>query len=437
MIRTIISFLCFIPIFLSAQWTLKYDIKGLTQCFDAYDENVAIAAQFRDVHFTFDGGTTWHTKSLAAYFPDNKGGVTDISIKAKSVWVCTGDGRIIKGSIEDTTQWSLQYEHLKKMFCNFIKMFDLDNGVAMFDGGPEISALILKTTNGGKDWIDANNQNLMGLLAASGGNKLIDFHDMNNGIFSATNMMNVYSQKRLLLKTVDGGKSWQLLNENSSIYFTNILMYNENTAVACGLVYSATTGNKFSLFYSVDGGQNWYQYEQPNSSRTLGSFGFVPGDPQKIWFSYNSDLYFTRDAGKTFSLQLKTDSEWLPKIIFVNDKVGWLLSNNGKIYKITNGNIVGVKEEDSQLHAVFKLEQNFPNPFNPTTTISFSLPQRSNVKFVLLDILGREVMDIASGSYGAGIHSVHLNASNLSTGVYIYKLTADNFQSSKKLVLIK
>jgi hypothetical protein len=85
----------------------------------------------------------------------------------------------------------------------------------------------------------------------------------------------------------------------------------------------------------------------------------------------------------------------------------------------------------------FKLSQNYPNPFNPTTMISFTLPQRSNIHLTLVDMLGREVKEIASGEFEAGIHTVQLNASGLASGVYIYRLNAGNYGSAKKLIVTK
>jgi endo-1,4-beta-xylanase len=94
-------------------------------------------------------------------------------------------------------------------------------------------------------------------------------------------------------------------------------------------------------------------------------------------------------------------------------------------------------EEYEKVSRKFDLLQNYPNPFNPTTTISFNLPQRSSVRLVLMDILGREVINIDKGSVEAGAHKIELNASGLTSGVYIYRLEAGNFISSKKLILMK
>ncbi len=85
----------------------------------------------------------------------------------------------------------------------------------------------------------------------------------------------------------------------------------------------------------------------------------------------------------------------------------------------------------------FALDQNYPNPFNPTTTITFALPNSSNVKLVVYDAVGRMVAELVSGKLEAGYHTINFNASSLASGVYFYKLTAGEFSSIKKLMLLK
>ena len=90
----------------------------------------------------------------------------------------------------------------------------------------------------------------------------------------------------------------------------------------------------------------------------------------------------------------------------------------------------------------FRLNQNHPNPFNPSTTISFSLPVESNVKIKLFNLLGQEVAQISEGDFTAGNHNVNFVAGNLSSGTYIYTLEAQgangaSFKSTKKMILLK
>ena len=85
----------------------------------------------------------------------------------------------------------------------------------------------------------------------------------------------------------------------------------------------------------------------------------------------------------------------------------------------------------------YKLHNNFPNPFNPTTTIKYEIPKLSKVTIVLYDIKGRKVKTLVNRNHQAGKYQLKLNASNMASGVYFYKIEADNFTNVKKCMLIK
>lgn len=85
----------------------------------------------------------------------------------------------------------------------------------------------------------------------------------------------------------------------------------------------------------------------------------------------------------------------------------------------------------------FMLEQNYPNPFNPVTNIHFSIPKAGMVKLVVFDALGRQVTELVNSSYNAGTYKVDFDASNLSTGVYFYRLETEGFTDIKKMMLVK
>ena len=90
----------------------------------------------------------------------------------------------------------------------------------------------------------------------------------------------------------------------------------------------------------------------------------------------------------------------------------------------------------------FVLEQNYPNPFNPTTTIRYSIPYNIKsktliVKLIVFDILGNEIATLVNENKSVGIHQVSFDASNLSSGIYFYKIQAGDFVNTKKMVLIR
>jgi hypothetical protein len=103
---------------------------------------------------------------------------------------------------------------------------------------------------------------------------------------------------------------------------------------------------------------------------------------------------------------------------------------------LTNG-VTGVEEEAVGLPLGIELSQNYPNPFNPTTHISYSIPQTSHVTLKVFNVLGMEVATLVSGVQDSGNHEVTFNASQLSSGVYFYRLQAGNVSTTKKMAFMK
>ncbi len=99
-------------------------------------------------------------------------------------------------------------------------------------------------------------------------------------------------------------------------------------------------------------------------------------------------------------------------------------------------NVVSVGNEGFAPNT-FAISQNYPNPFNPTTKITYNVPSKSNVSIKVYNTLGQEVATLVNTVKNAGTHEVSFNASNLSSGVYFYTLTAGGFTSTKKMMLIK
>jgi hypothetical protein len=98
---------------------------------------------------------------------------------------------------------------------------------------------------------------------------------------------------------------------------------------------------------------------------------------------------------------------------------------------------VSIEEPSSEIPTVFALYQNYPNPFNPSTTIRYAVPRSSQVVVKIYDILGRQVAELVNDQRNAGEYSVIWDARNFASGIYYYRMTAGDFVSVKKLVLMK
>lgn len=111
--------------------------------------------------------------------------------------------------------------------------------------------------------------------------------------------------------------------------------------------------------------------------------------------------------------------------------VGFGISNVGTISSIT-----GIEDENTR-PAGYCLNQNYPNPFNPSTEISFSLAKSSFVIMEIYNSLGQKVVVLINNKMNSGSYKVKFNASNLSSGIYYYKIQAGEFQSVRKMLLLE
>jgi hypothetical protein len=94
-------------------------------------------------------------------------------------------------------------------------------------------------------------------------------------------------------------------------------------------------------------------------------------------------------------------------------------------------------EVDFTVPVQFELKQNYPNPFNPTTTISWQSPVGSHQTLKVYDVLGNEVATLVNEYREAGRYEVTFDASNLASGMYLYRLQSGSFVETKKMILIK
>ncbi|MDA3871795.1 MAG: T9SS type A sorting domain-containing protein [Candidatus Marinimicrobia bacterium] len=140
-----------------------------------------------------------------------------------------------------------------------------------------------------------------------------------------------------------------------------------------------------------------------------------------------------------------TDTTYIPSIDLDNNNIYYWkvkavdtdsLMTASEVNAFTVGT-VSVKDKNTSIPNEYALNQNYPNPFNPTTTISYDLPNSSFVTISVYDITGNLVENLINENKEAGSYSVKWNASNISSGIYLYRLVTNDFVSTKKLVLLK
>jgi len=152
---------------------------------------------------------------------------------------------------------------------------------------------------------------------------------------------------------------------------------------------------------------------------------------------HKGTLYFGNEAGRLFALYDSTGGSKGPV------KPIWgTFQNNPRRTGEQIGTVTGINQFSENIPDRFELFQNYPNPFNPNTIIRFNIPidvkhEKSNVKLIIYDILGREVVTLINEKLSPGIYSVDFDGTMFASGVYFFKIQAGTYSELKKMILLK
>lgn len=171
-----------------------------------------------------------------------------------------------------------------------------------------------------------------------------------------------------------------------------------------------------------------------------------PGSNGETIFEHVFRRAYPNTAGTTFNgtagtqqfiFTYKKDPVWkdtsMITIAFIQNDNNKEVLNSGKGTYFP----VGINNNNTGIPSDYSLSQNYPNPFNPVTNIKFSIPAASEVKLAVYDMLGREVSLLANSRFDAGSYTIDYDASNLTSGIYFYTISAGSFIETKKMILVK
>jgi hypothetical protein len=213
--------------------------------------------------------------------------------------------------------------------------------------------------------------------------------------------------KNSVIKSVDKGDTWKGTGLSDTPYYFNALAQGHYTNII--FAGGSTDANEFGLFYSENGGDTWQQIVSvlPVIIKGISSLVDIPDYTGEL-----QDLLYIGTMG---------DGIYLCKIGILDE----------------------VYNNQNNLNQYF-LSQNYPNPFNPSTKISFVVPNLANrqtgssfVTLKVFDVLGHNVATLVDEYKAAGKYSIEFNATNLSSGIYIYQLQSGKYILRKKMVVLK
>lgn len=192
----------------------------------------------------------------------------------------------------------------------------------------------------------------------------------------------------------------------------------------CSYTYDSHN-NMIEEFWQGFTGSQWVNGMK--SSFTYDENNYLIEELQQNWIgvSWENDLNYSYSYDENYNMIEELVQTW--------NGSDWV--NNGKYLNAYNS--LTAVDEDSKSPDSFNLSDNYPNPFNPSTKIIYSIPEKSTVSLKVYDLLGNEITSLVNSEVEAGKHEVNFNAVNLPSGVYLYQLKAGNFTNTKKMLLIK
>jgi photosystem II stability/assembly factor-like uncharacterized protein len=393
-------------------------------------------------------------------------------------WIANGSGQIYR-TLDGGVSWVKQFEKSTVHFRS-IGFVDSLNGWAGNVGSGEFGATdtstIYQTIDGGKTWTPV--QSFIGPKPRG----LCGMHVVNDSVICAVGRVR---GPAFFARTTNRGKTWT--SKDMSQYAAGLIdvyFFHPDTGVAVGLTKAPNDSAHGVTLLTVDGGKTW---ERRYVTSRIGEWCWKVSFPsRKVGYAAlqrdrTSSINFlkTTDGGRTWQEKLFSSSYYFVQGIgFINEKTGWIGGSSAAGYQTMDGGETwqpagfgsrlnrfrflndtlgyasgqrvykyvarrtGVTEGASAIPKSFVLEPNFPNPFNPTTAIRFSLPKPINVKITVYDLSGRHIDDIVNQTHAAGTYTIIWDAADkegrlLSAGVYFYQIITADFTATCKMILLR
>jgi photosystem II stability/assembly factor-like uncharacterized protein len=288
-----------------------------------------------------------------------------------------------------------------------------------------------KTSNSGANW-DSTGLYLPQAGSEAGWNNAMTVNG--NHIWFGTNNSRIYHSRNF-------GLNWSVQSTAPEVnsYAVYFGMYDTAYGYAGGT----------TLLLTTNGGMNWRDTTSPGTGGfggfSEGMLGVANFPPMLMFYVRNDNAIYTSFGTPSWTSAYTAPSGTYSHISPYFTSLAYAVRTLGGITRLWTF-YGGVKKISSSVPDGFKLYDNYPNPFNPSTKIRFSLPRPSqggeNVQLSVYDILGREVETLVNEKLTAGTYEVEWpapsgNAEKYTSGIYFYRLTSDSYSMTKKMVLIK
>ncbi len=386
----------------------------------------------------------------------------DFSLLNNEIGVAVGQGGTVIKTTDHGEEWTLTYSNVD-IWMNDV-LFDPNTPGTVWAAG--MGGVIIKSLDNGDTWtvvrpFSTPDHTIRGIASKPGVPGFVSFIGYSGTFFETNNGGATFTQRfdipfsmhsiayspnflvdgRGIISGTDGkvwnttnfGANWIARATNRYDYLNDVVFINPNEAMICG--------NNGTILRSTDYGKNWsvnIQYLTSEHLRSIDAYAnqvTVCGDNGKIMTS--------NDFGVTFVDQLNGENRHLYGVALRSGTVGVVVGEigsaaNGALYFTDmNGGYVGITQTGTEIPANYSVSQNYPNPFNPSTKINFALPKQGLVTIKVYDMLGKEIETLVNEVKSAGQYTVDFDGSRLSSGVYFYRIQANDFVDVKRMMLVK
>ncbi len=410
---------------MSYQWQQKLSAGGgigNNLCQHPTDRNSVFVVYGSTVYISRNRGDNW--SSIATITGGGSAHSFYVSPLDTNLWMVaiTGSPDKVMRSTNYGSTWTTV---ISRNFSNYGQPLEMDqNNPSTYYFAPDGGGFYRSTDNGATFTEISNNYPFRSPC------DILVMWDSSNVVFVGDGVTG--SGQAKIFKSVNGGVNWTDVQTVTS---------SESPSMCNGVF-------KQNIVYATEwSGDNWYRSADYGSSwavnRENGWSGWGSGvcfeDPNVVLIgNYGSQSAFSWDENNYTNIGGLAGAG---AGILLPEKNLILNMQTSSLFKLkTNYSVLTSVNENVFLNAVpqnFELSQNYPNPFNPVTNIKFSIPSSGNVSLVVYDGLGREVAELADGFRNAGTYEINFDASQLSSGMYFYKLVTNGFTDTKKMTLVK
>lgn len=384
-------------------------------------------------------------------------------------WI-SGDSGFIARTNDSGNTWTIQNTNILNDIQAFYFINERLGWAVSWEVFPDSTSFlgtkILKTTNGGNDWISYMYPEENRFM------KTVYFIDSAKGFLAGAPLSIFY--------TTDAGMRWSSADTDTSLIIgfpvENLKFIDSQTGYACG-GFRDLAG---SMWVSTNGGFNWKasvvgpeplndlyifngtkaiaaggDFEYGSSTvrtsnlglswlyDTLGTFGVASGidfrTPSEGWITLGiaQKFSYTKDTGNSWNSIFTPDSMPVFDVDFTDSLHGWAVGYSGCILKY-NPSLVNVYNNyENIIPDNFILFQNYPNPFNPSTLIYYVLRSDEFVSLKVFDITGKEIAVLVNSFQRKGNYTFRFSGENSPSGVYYYQLKTSESSQVRKMVLLK